>query len=56
MAETSYAKCRNLSVKWEFSKIHFNRHFLLHLRDRLLMPLRKLLFPRRFQAVYIQRR
>ena len=21
MAETSYAKCRNLSVKWEFSKI-----------------------------------
>ena len=21
MVETSYAKCRNLSVKWEFSKI-----------------------------------
>jgi len=22
MAETSYAKCRNLSVKWEFSKYY----------------------------------
>jgi len=26
MAETSYAKCRNLSVKWEFSNIILKQH------------------------------